>query len=346
MNKNLIWAFALSTLAFVSCGDDDNADITKYKDGVVVVNQGAFGTGTGTLTFKERGSDVVNQGIYAAANENAALGNIAQSMIEHDGMNYIAINNGGKVVVTDDEDFTIIDTISGINQGRYFASNGDKLYLTSWGETGSNGGIYEINTSTNTVAEFIETGNGPEGLVFADDLLYVAKGGGFGLDSLLLIIDPSDNSIQKSIVVGDNPQLVVKDKDDNVFVICSGFSDWMNPANNTNGKLVKISNQEIEWSIDIPNGSNNLTIDTDNDFLYFVLNGEVVKQNLNNSMLQATVVRSLSAYALGFDQEDKLLYMSDAKDFSSQGQVYIYSTTEEVVDSFTAGVVPGYFHFQ
>ncbi len=346
MNKNLIWRLLFLTIVLTACGDDETSENPEFGRGVVVVNQGMFLSGTGTLTFKERGSMEVIQNSYSSANDGAVLGNVAQSMIEMDGKNYISINNGGKVVITNSQDFTLIDTIGGISQGRYFASNDEKLYLSSWGDTGSNGGIYELDPSTNSIADFIDTGNGPEGLIFANDLLYAAKGGGFSLDSLVLIIDPSDNSIVKSLVVGDNPQLIVKDNDNNVYVICNGFSDWMDPSNDTNGKLVKITNQEIVWSIELPNGSNNLTIDAENEFLYFVTEGNVVKQDMNSPELQTIIVKPLSAFALGFDSEDKSLYMSDAKDFSSQGQAFIFSTNDVVIDSFATGIIPGFFHFQ
>ncbi len=347
MIKNLILGLGLLAILFTSCGSDEEPpEMIKIEGNIVVVNQGIFNTGTGTLTLAKRESTAVAQNSFSTVNNGMTLGNVAQSMIQHDGKNYISINNGGKVVVTDDEDFTFLDTIGGIDQGRYFASNGEKLYLTSWGTFGSNGGVYEINTTTDSVEDYIDTGSGPEGIVFADGLLYVAKGGGFGVDSLVLIIDPNDNSIVNSLNVGHNPQLMVKDNDDNVYVICSGINDWMDPTNNTNGSLVKITGQNIAWSIDLPNGSNNLTIDTENEFLYFVSEGEVLKQDLNLTELQTKVIRSLSAYALSFDDVQQRLYMADAKDFNSQGEVFIYSTSDEMVRSFDAGIIPGYFHFQ
>lgn len=345
MFKNLVVGL-LFAIVVASCSDKEVPEIPALERGVIVVNQGNFGSGTGTLTFKERGSQKVTQDIFSMANEGAFLGNIAQSMIEHDGKNYISINNGGKVVVMNSDDYTLITSIEGIDQGRYFASNGDKLYLSAWGDTGSNGGVYEINATTNTVADFIDTGNGPEGLVFADDLLYVAKGGGFGLDSLVLIVDPSDNSIIKSVVVGDNPQSIVKDNDDNIYVICSGYSDWMDPSQNTSGKLVKITDQEIAWSIDLPNGSKNLVIDTDNEFLYYSTFADVFKQDLNATALQTKSIKSISTFALGFDKEENTLYISDAKGFMGQGKAYIFSSNDVEIDSFDTGIGPGYFHFQ
>jgi len=347
MTKNLIWDLLMLTVFFTACGDDNNdTDIPKYENGVIVVNQGLFNMGTGTLTYKDRGEEAPVQDIYSDANEGAFLGNVAQSMIEVNGKNFISINNGGQVIVTHADEFTFIEAIGGIEQGRYFATNGDKLYLTAWGATGTDGRIYELDPNTNTISAFITVGNGPEGILFANDDLYVARGGGFGRDSTVLIIDTEDNEITNTLVVGDNPQLMVKDNDENVYVICSGYTDFNDPTNNTTGRLVKISGSEIDWSIEIPNGSGNLAIDADNGFLYFVSENRVVKQSINSTTLQTTEIRPFSAFALGFDEEENQLYMSDAKDFSSQGVVYRYSTSDMLIDSFPTGIIPGYFYFQ
>ena len=341
----------MAIMLFITACGDDGTDVIipetiSYGNGTIVVNQGIFNSGTGSLDFRSRNSGAVSQTIYMNANDGAVLGNVVQSMIETGGKNFIAVNNAGKIVVTNDDDFTFIDTIGGIDQSRYFATSGDKLYVTSWGNTGTNGGIYEINATSNSIADFIDTGNGPEGILFADDFLYVAKGGGFGRDSLVLIIDPNDNSIVKELVVGDNPQLIVKDNQDDVYVICSGHTDFVDASNNTEGKIVKISNQEIVWSYEIPNGSNNLTIDRDNEFLYFVSQGNVVKQELNATTYNPTIIRALFAYALGFDNNEGILYMADAKDFSSNGSAYMYSTNDVAVDSFETGIIPGFFYFK
>jgi hypothetical protein len=344
--KNSFWILMIIVLTFGSCGDDIPEKAT-YKNGVIVVNQGAFQTGTGTLTYKDRSSATVVQDIFSKNNEGAFLGNIAQSMIEHQGKNYISINNGGKIVVTDKDDFNLLDTIGGINQSRYFAQNGDDLFASSWGVTGFSGSIFEINTALHQIkneAKF--TSGGPEGMIFVNDQLYVAKSGGFGVDSVLLIYDMKLSSFVKSIVVGDNPELIVKDNDDNIYLICNGYTDYFEPSNSTTGRLVKIKGETIIWSYEITNGSNRLAIDADKGFLYFNMNGNVVKHDLSSELLSTTLVREGTATALGFDYQDDKLYIGDSKDFISQGEVYVYSTDDIELESFKCGIIPSYFHFQ
>lgn len=345
--KNAVKYLGMAALILLgmSCGEDEPSK-TEYKDGVIVVNQGVFTSGTGTLTYKSNSEGEPIQGIYSLSNEGSALGNIAQSMIEQNGKNYISINNGGIIVVTDNDDFTLLDTISDIFQSRYFVGFEDQLYVSTWGVTGSDGSIVQLNTGTDNVESTINTGGGPEGMEVANDKLYVAQSGGFSLDSTLIIIDTKDNSIVRTIAVGDKPESVVKDKDDNIYVLCNGYFDFFDPSANTPGKLVKIDDESVEWSWEIPNGSTRLTIDTDNEFLYFNMNGNVVRQDLNASELDVEIVNEGTGYALGFDNETNHLYVGDAKDFSSSGEVYKYSEEGVLIDSFSCGIIPGFFHFK
>lgn len=341
--KRLFTIF-FAALLILSCGDDSQ-DSSTYKDGVFVVNQGAFGSGTGTLSFKRNGVDSISQDVFIAANAGSFLGNIAQSMIEHDDKKYVAINNGGEIKILEDETLISLGSISGINQPRFFASNGSKLYVSSWGDTGSNGAVYEIGTENNTLSPAIVEGNGPEGMVLDNDILYIAKGGGFGLDSVVVIVDTDDNSIIKTLVVGDNPEQIVKDDNGDIFVICGGFTDFVNPENSTDGALVMISNQEIVKTMSIPNGSNRLTIDTDRHNLYYISSSQVNKYSILDETNSVLSVSSGFAYGLGFDDSEGLLYVADAKDFASQGEVIIINRDDVEVDRFTTGIIPGSFHF-
>jgi len=337
--------YLLLTIAMlgISCGDD-TPDVQEYKDGVFVVNQGAFQSGTGTLTFLANGADTISTDVYSAANAGAVLGNIAQSMTEFDGKKYIAVNNAEKIVIANDKTLVNVGEIAGIGQSRYFVSNDDNLYVSSWG-TGFSGGVYEINTSTNTLSEPIVEGNGAEGMVIVDNLLYVARSGGFGRDSVVSVIDIDNNTLVNTIVVGDKPEILVASNNGDVFVICNGYFDWMEPANNTNGRLVKISGTTIESSIELANGASKLAIDNDNDEIYYIESGKVIRRSIDLTNSETTDIASVFASGLGFDQDENLLYVADSKDFASNGEITVYKRSGEKVNTFEAGIIPSFFHF-
>ncbi|MEE9438763.1 MAG: hypothetical protein V3V14_07155 [Saprospiraceae bacterium] len=340
--KNLIFAFSFIFL-FSACSDEHDGQ-NKYSNPIFVVNQGKFNDGSGSLTYSERGDTTLIQHAYATNNEDLFLGNVVQSMIKHDGKYYTSINNGGRIVILGTKYLNPLNSIL-INQPRQFASNGDQIYVSSWGDTGSNGAVYEINTKDNTLSEAIISGNGPEGMVIDNNLLYVAKGGGFGVDSVVVIIDTHSNTVVSTLTVGDNPEQIIKGNDDNIYVICNGYFDWMNPENSTDGKLVTIKDKEITNTLALSNGANRLAFDREENTIYFQMNGSIKKIDFDNSPSEIIDVATISGYALAFDDKDGQLYIGDAKDFNSMGSVSVYDREGKEVRTFDCGIIPSAFVF-
>jgi len=327
-------------LMIASCGSDDDG-VQKYKNGIFVVNQGAFQTGTGTLTFVENATDSVYSEVFSAANEGAVLGNIAQSMIEHGDNKYIAVNNAAKIEVVEDNTLTSVATITGIGQPRYFASNGDRLFVSSWGATGTDGGVFEINTSDNTLGTSIVPAGGYEGLVILDDKLYIADNGGFGTGSSVVVYDLSSNEVSATLTTVEKPGLLVE-MNDEIYAICSGFTDFSDPMNNTMGAIVKIENESITETIELPNGVNNLAADEPSNALFYVEAGKVIKRSMADGSTTELATSVAFPYALHYDEDTEQLYIADAKDFSSAGSLVVVSSAGSIVSEYTTGLIPGF----
>jgi YVTN family beta-propeller protein len=176
MKKILYFLFA--SVIFVSCGKDEPVEVPGlYDKGVFVVNEGPFGSGTGTLTFLGDNNEVT-QKVYEKANNNLLIGNVAQSMIYHNDRYYIVVNNANKVIVTD-KDLKAIGEITGITGPRYIVAKGDKAYISEWGSNYSNGAVAVVDLNTLKVTKTIPTGNGPEYLLIDGNQLYVPNGGAY-----------------------------------------------------------------------------------------------------------------------------------------------------------------------
>lgn len=340
--KNLL-IIAIGLFIISSCGDDKE-EANVFADGVFVVNQGAFQTGTGTVSFYSEKMDSLTNNVYSTVNEGLNLGNIAQSMIEHDGKKYIAVNNAGKIVVAQDEDMTAVATIEGISQARYFASNGDRLFVSSWGVTGSDGAVYEINTSDYTLSDPIISGGGPEGMVISNGFLYVAQSGGFGIDNKIDIIDLGDNSLVKSLDVADKPQFLAVDDNDDIFVICNGKTDFYDSSLNTPGAIVKISNQSISKEYERPTGSQFLALDQDSDLLFYISGGVLKSFDVSSEVESSISVNASVIYGLHFDNVTDRIYLCDAKDFNSQGDLIILNDDYTLDKKVTVGIIPSFIH--
>lgn len=326
----------------VSCGDDTDDAIT-YQDGVFIVNEGPFLSGTGTLSFIGDGVDTIASDIYSRANMGAPMGNIAQSMILHNSKIYIAVNNADMVVVAAEKSLLRSDTI-GVAKPRYFASTGNKLYVSAWGASGFDGGVYEI-LSDGSLSVAIISGSGPEGMLMSDEMLYIAKGGGFGTDSTLVIVDTDDNSVVSSITVAPNPESLVESDNGDIYLLCRGFSDFYEPMNDRPGAIVQMRGDVIVNSYPIAAGSSRLAINQDDNKLYFLSLGTVKSFDLDDASFSDVSTTAANPYSIAYDNSEKLLYVGDAKDFSSRGEVIVSDGAGANAQKFDSGVIPTYFYF-
>ncbi|MFM7288597.1 MAG: hypothetical protein ACKO18_04370, partial [Bacteroidota bacterium] len=86
-----------ATLLFSSCTKEEVPSPTSnYSRGFWVVNEGPFGSGTGTLTWIARNGSRLEQDVFGRVNQRP-LGNIAQSMQGLGNLGLIAVNNAGKL---------------------------------------------------------------------------------------------------------------------------------------------------------------------------------------------------------------------------------------------------------
>ena len=249
----------LMTIAFVSCKENEEEQ-GAFRDGVFVVNQGPFGSGSGSLTFLDADGSAPIANVFADANSGRALGNIVQSMEEFEGNKFIAINNGSTIIVAQDGTLEFVDSITGIDQPRYFTTDNDKLFVSSWGIDGTSGVVYELSED-GEILQSNALGSGPEGMVIADGNLYVAQGGGFGIDSMLVILDADDLSLVTELTVGLNPEQVIERDNGDILVLSNGLSDFYFPENSRPGALSLVRDDAVVASVEIPVGSSRLAYD-------------------------------------------------------------------------------------
>ena len=76
---------------------------------------------------------------------------------------------------------------------------------------------------------------------------------------------------------------------------------------------------------------------------YYIDGAGIKRVGLPN--LETTTFAAGSFFALGYDPKEDLIYASDAKDFSSNGEVIVFDRGGEEMIRFVAGIIPGNFHF-
>ncbi len=339
----------LTILIFVvSCSSDDpESPLGNYENGYFITNEGPFSNGTGTLTFI--GNDgAVAQNVYQTVN-NEVLGNIVQSMTFHNNNAYIVVNNSHKIVVADRYTMKKIAVIEGsnINNPRYFVAVGNYGYVSNWGSASnpSDDFIAVIDLNTNTVTSTISVGEGPEEMLVHNNNVYVNLQGGFSQNNKVAVINTNTNALSNTITVGDVPSAIEKDNSGAIWVLCSGNPNYS--GNETNGKLIKIENNNITTTIDFgaQKHPNHLTINENN--LYYNLDGKVYTMNNTQTQLNTNALAGFDGFYYSMTAKDGVLYTTNAGDYTSEGELKVFNlNTNEFSYTKTTGIIPGSVVFQ
>lgn len=348
--KKLFYFFAVS-LFLTSCVKDDDPGVkSEYDSGVFVINEGQFGSGTGTITFSGYDS-VIQHEVFERENNGVVLGNIAHSMIYYDERYYIVINNANKIVVTD-KNFKYVGEITGLFYPRYMVAKGQKAYVSQWGENNQNGGVAVINLETLTVTKNIATGNGPEFLLLDGDNLLVPNGGSYNTstfdnqpDSTISIIDINSESVTQNIVVKYNPNSIVKLNDG--YAISGAEKSF----GSEDGALffLKKSNYKItkmDLSFD-KNSYGKMRYVSDHQFVV-VSGGQTVAsfEFEPGSLIQKNTYHLGAGYAVDHNPVNDHIYIADAKDFNQNGEIRVLNKNGEILTKFPAGIIPTNFCFR
>jgi hypothetical protein len=323
-----------------------------YDNGVFITCEGAFGSGTGTVSFFNRSNSTVSNDLHQSVNA-LPLGNIVQSMQVHNSKGYVVVNNANKIEIVNASTFVSGGKISGLSSPRYFAGiNASKAYVSQWGSGASDVGVRVVDLNSNSAGALIPTGAGPEKMILVGNFMYVTNSGGFGNDSTITIINTSSDTFVKNLTVGPNPNSIVLDKNGKIWVLCGGIVDFAVPANGTPGKLVRInpSTNTVEASFAFTSGSEhplNLCTNKLKDKLFFLGNlyslGNVYSFAIGASTLPTTPILNRNYYGLGIDPTNDQIFTS-VTNFSN-GMVLRYNSNAMLLDSFQVGVIPGNFCF-
>lgn len=350
--RTVLMAIVLTTAAFLqSCQNDDFQPIVANDEGILILNEGAFGAANASLSYYDRATGEVTNYVFKTKN-GVDLGDQGQSIAIFEGKGYLTIQNDSKIEIINPEDFSSLGTIDALPSPRYFLGvSSTKAYVSDWGEDGATGSIKVIDLTTNRVIKTIPTGQGANKMLKVDQLVYVTNAGGWGRDNTIKVIEATTDEVTGTIIVGDNPNSIVRDADGNIWVTSSGHtaynSDWnIDEENSTKPSLSKITSGNAETFRLEGNESSyasmgNLSISPDGRSIYYTYNGGVYKMSTAATSLPTTPFINKSYYSLAIDPATGNILAGEAPNFSSAGNLdIISSTTGQTLETFKVGIAP------
>ena len=359
MKKTLLDIFILGIiLSFVSCNPDNKEPEDKnIAKGLFILNEGTFTYANSSLTFYDPEADTVENNLFYRVNL-APLGDVANSMaIDENGM-YIVVNNSKYIYKVDEKTLKYEAKLDGLTSPRHIMLiDENKAYLSDQESTG----LWVFNPSTMQKTGFVETGNTTEKMVRVGNEVVVTNWSNYyqpnTSNSTIQFIDVETDKLVDEMAVTAEPNSIVLDKNNNIWVLCSGgymppcepALFCINPATRQIVKRFDFADGEYPYSMTIDKSGKNL----------YILNGtfgalDLYKMSVDDTALPTTPLvnsqqsmdnspRVFSTVAVSPENGD--IYLTDVKDYMQNGDVLRYDNNGHFLSKFEVGIIPGMMMF-
>ncbi len=314
---------------------------TVQEGGIFILNEGSFNNGNATLSFVDFKQNTLTDDVFYTAN-NRHLGDVLQSITVRNGTAYLVINNSKKIELIDVNTFQSKGTIAGFNSPRYITFlNDQKAYVSDLYDNN----IAVVDLGSKTITQKIYCPGATEQMLIFNNKLYVCN----TLQKSVYIIDVNTDKMIDSISVSYGSNSIVLDKNNKIWVLCSG-----NQQKNLNAGLYRINpaNDSIELAIKtiLPTGifgATKLCMNGNKDRLFW-LNTDVNEMNISDTTLSSNPFISASKnnfYGLGIDPINGDVYVSDALDYVQKSTIFHYRFDASYVGFFKGGIITSGFYF-
>ncbi|GAA3786896.1 hypothetical protein GCM10022271_19310 [Corallibacter vietnamensis] len=353
--KNLLKFLTFSlllALVTTSCSSDDDlvippVSLGDYANGIIVSAEG----GPASISYISNDFSVIENNVYENVNGEAP-GVYLQSIGFNNNEAYIVSDNVNVINVVNRYTFENEGVIAtGLQTPRYIDFVNGKGYVSNWGDGSdtSDDFIAVIDLATNTVETTIPIGEGPERVLVHNGNVYVSHKGGWNVNNIISVIDLSDNSVS-TITVNDTPDEMIINSSNELVVLSEGANlYWQTPPVETQASITKIdlATNTVSETLTFANGAHPSQMAFDNGTIYYVLNNEVFAMSETETTLPTASIINLGAITTyGLAVNDGNVYVTDAKDFSSVGDLLVYDLGSTVlINTFEVGVNASKIYF-
>jgi hypothetical protein len=319
--------------------DEPEIPVEIKKNAVFVINEGNFQWGNSSVTYFNFDDNTTKEDIFNSVN-GRPLGDVAQSVVEHNGLLYIVVNNSGKIEIVNASNFSSLGTISGLTSPRYLLPVSDSKAYAS--DLYSNG-ISIINLNSKIKTGQIACKGSTEEMVKINNVIAV----GNTRNRMIYLIDPTQDKITDSIEVGYGPNSLCVDKDNFLWAFCSGST-----TDHINAGIYKIdvATKTIDKSFPLSQSLdfwNKMRINKTKDTLYY-MNTDIFMLPVISTQLSTSPLISMSGktiHGLGVNPYNGNIFVADAVDYVQKGKVYYYNRLGSPLGTISCGIIPVDFYF-
>ena len=353
--------------------------------GMYLLNEGNMGSNKATIDYLDFCNGTYIRNIYGERNPNVIkeLGDVGNDIQVYGNRLYAVINCSHKVEVMDLHTCRRIGQID-IPNCRYIRFQGDKAYVSSYvgpvsiDPNAQLGAIFEVDTATLSVTRKVTVGYQPEEFEIIGNYLYVANSGGYRApeyDSTLSVVDLTDFRQIKKIPVCVNPHRVRKDQYNRLWITSRGDHKDVQPqlvcfqplSNSSSERPIggTPSNSHIVASYNI--SPSEMVIVGDSMYYYgshwsdetmsnqitygafniqsSITNNQYPISNIQSFITDGTEKNIKIPYGIQVNPYNGDIYITDAKNYVSSGQLHCYSREGKRKWSVRTGDIPAHMCF-
>lgn len=322
-------------------------EFSASGDGVFITNEGNFQYGNASLSYYDPTTMTVENEVFNRANA-MKLGDVAQSMIIHDNVGWVVVNNSHVIFAIDINTFKERGRITNLTSPRYmhFLSD-EKAYVTQlWDNR-----IFIVNPKRYEIIGYIECpgmtmeNGSTEQMVQYGKYVYVNC---WSYQNRILKIDTETDRVVDELVVGIQPTSLVLDKNNKMWTITDGGYE-NSPYGYEAPTLYCIDAEtftiEKQFRFRLGDKASELQLNRAGDMLYW-LNDDVWAMSVDDTRLPIRPFlesKGTIYYGLTVSPGNGDVYVADAIDYQQPGKVYRYTSDGILQDEFYVGIIPGAF---
>ena len=353
--------------------------------GMYLLNEGNMGSNKATIDYLDFCNGCYIRNIYGERNPNVIkeLGDVGNDIQIYGNRLYAVINCSHKVEVMDARTCRRIGQVD-IPNCRYICFHAGKAYVSSYvgpisiDPNAQLGAVFEVDTATLEITRKVTVGYQPEELVVHDEHIYVVNSGGYrgpDYDSTMSVISLKDFRQVQKIPVCLNPHRLRKDQYNRLWITSRGDHKEVQPQLTC---FTPISNSSSERPIGgTPSNSHSVASynlspsemviigdsmyyygshwneqTMSNTITYGVLN---IQYPIPNTQYPISNIRPLITdeteknikipYGIQVNPYNGDIYITDAKNYVSSGQLHCYSREGKRKWSVRTGDIPAHMCF-
>lgn len=333
--------------------------------GMYLLNEGNMGSNKASIDYVDFCNGFYIRNIYGERNPHVIkeLGDVGNDIQVYGGRLYAVINCSHKIEIMDARTCARIGQVD-IPNCRYIRFHGDKAYVSAYvgpvsiDPNAQLGAIYELDTASLQVTRKVTVGYQPDEFEVLDDHLYVANSGGYRgpeYDSTVSVVSLSSFRQIQKLPVCINPHRVRRDRYNQLWITSRGdYTDvppqlvCLDPHTNS---LLPITNSPTVSEMVFHGDSmyfygshwNEQTMS--NQITYGILNVRT-RELVNTHFITDETEKNIKIpYGIQVNPYNGDIYVTDAKNYVSSGQLHCYSREGRLRWSVRTGDIPAHMCF-